>query len=214
MAENTDTSANPAFEPAGTTSAARTSATPGPGSDFSSAAYVASAAGAGVAPGVELSAAGSEARSRFTTALDEARAGVDALRAEAADRTAAYRARAAEASNEWADQTRALSGQARDQALSLANEGKARASDGLAALGRTVADNAPALDEMLGTRYGDYARQAARAMQESAARIESKSYAELGEEAREFIRTNPAVAFGVAGVAGYFMARLFGHSDD
>mgnify|MGYP000951480368 CR=1 FL=1 len=88
--------------------------------------------------------------------------------------------------------------------------------DAISSLGKIVSDNAGVIDEKLGTRYGDYARTAARSMQETAAKIEAKDLAELGEDAKEFVRKKPGVAIGIAAVVGFFVARLFrgGSSDE
>ncbi len=72
-----------------------------------------------------------------------------------------------------------------------------------------MADNAPTLDEKLGPKYGDYARSASRSLQETAAKLDSKSVEELGEDAREAVRRNPGKAVGIAAIAGFFLARLF-----
>ena len=72
-----------------------------------------------------------------------------------------------------------------------------------------MADNAGTLDEKLGPKYGDYARSASRSLQETAAKLESKSVDELTEDAREMVRKNPGAAVGIAAVAGFFLARLF-----
>ena len=72
-----------------------------------------------------------------------------------------------------------------------------------------MADNADTIDEKLGTRYGDYARTAARSMQETAAKIEAKDIGELGEDAKEFVRKSPGLAIGIAAVAGFLVSRLF-----
>jgi hypothetical protein len=70
-------------------------------------------------------------------------------------------------------------------------DGKAKASDALTTLGKVVADNAGLVDGKLGEKYGDYARSAARSIQETAAKLESKDLAELGDEAKSFVRKNP-----------------------
>ena len=103
--------------------------------------------------------------------------------------------------------------QARERAAELAVEGKAKASDAIAGIGQIVAENAPAIDEKLGPKYGDYARSAARTMQETAARLEAKDLNELGDDAKEFVRKSPGLAVGLAAVAGFMIARLFKKSD-
>ena len=96
-----------------------------------------------------------------------------------------------------------------------AREGKARASDGLTTLGKTVSDSAATIDDKLGAQYGDYARSAARTLQNTAAKLDAKDLNELGDDAREFVRKSPAAAVGIAAVAGFFLAKLFrGRSGD
>lgn len=155
-----------------------------------------------------------QARSRFNAAIDEARAGVAALRADAMDKSAAYRKTAADGAADWVEDARAMGDQARKRAGELAKEGKTRASDGLAALGKSVSDTAASIDDKLGKQYGDYARTAARTMQEAAAKLDAKDFGEMGDDAREFIRKSPGAAIGIAAVAGYFIARMFRGSDD
>ena len=65
-------------------------------------------------------------------------------------------------------------------------------------------------DEKPGEQYGDYAHKASRSLQETSAKLESKSVEELGEDAREMVRKSPGVAVGVAAVFGFFLARLLG----
>lgn len=151
-----------------------------------------------------------EARTRFNSALEEARAGLDALRTDAKERGANYRAMATGTTSDWMDDVKAFGSDARKRAEEVAKTGKSRASDGLSALGRVVSDTATVVDERLGAKYGDYARSAARSMQETAARIEAKEVDELGDDVREFVRKSPGAALGIAAVTGFFLARLFG----
>ena len=149
----------------------------------------------------------SDAKAKFSRALEEAKAGARELTAEA-------RGRAAARTSDWADDARAYGEQAKARAGELAVEGKTRASDALAGLGKLVSDNAPSIDDRFGSRYGDYARSASRKMQESAAALESKSLDEIGDDAREFVRKSPALAVGLAAMAGFMIARLFSSSKD
>lgn len=160
---------------------------------------VGAASGSAVA---EPTLAKSEAKTRFNAALDEARAGAAALRTEATDRAASYRAQAGSKSGEVSEQAKVKAGE-------LAVEGKAKASDAISALGKMVADNAAVIDENFGPKYGDYARNASRTLQENAARLEAKSVDELGEDAKEFVRKSPGLAVGIAAVGGYMLARIF-----
>ncbi len=160
-------------------------------------------------------AAAPAAKAKFAAAIDEARAGATALREEATAKAGAYKEQLAAKSEDWVAEAKDLAGQAKDRAGTLAVDGKAKASDALSSIGQIVADNAGTIDEKLGTRYGDYARTAARSMQETAAKIEAKDINELGDDAKEFVRKSPGVAIGLAAVAGFLLSRLFkGSSKD
>ena len=98
---------------------------------------------------------------------------------------------------------------ARTRAGELATDGKAAASDAIASLGKTVGETAEQIDERFGEQYGDYARSASRTLAETSAKLEAKSVEEIGEDAREMVRKSPAVAVGIAAVAGFLLARLF-----
>ncbi len=151
-----------------------------------------------------------EAKSHFNAALDEAKAGAAALKAEAGVRADEYRTRAKGKGEELKGDARVYGDKARGKAGEMAVEGKGKASEALAALSRMVSDNANKLDENFGAQYGDYARSAARNLQESADKLEQKSVEELGEDAREFDRTKPGTAVGIAAVGGFLLARLYG----
>jgi ElaB/YqjD/DUF883 family membrane-anchored ribosome-binding protein len=142
------------------------------------------------------------AKSRFNAALDEAKAGAAALTAEARSRGSSYTTQARKSGDDYA-------AQAKTKAAELARDGKSKASDALSTLGQTVADNAGTIDDRFGTKYGDYARTASRSLQETAAKLDSKSVEELGEDAREMVRRNPGAAVGIAAIVGFFFARLF-----
>jgi ElaB/YqjD/DUF883 family membrane-anchored ribosome-binding protein len=171
-------------------------------------------AAAGMPKGAAVAAA-APAKAKFAAAIDEARAGTKALRDEATAKAGAYREQLAAKSEDWVAEAKDLAGQAKDRAGTLAVDGKAKASDALSSIGQLVADNAGTIDEKLGTRYGDYARTAARSMQETAAKIEAKELNELGDDAKEFVRKSPGLAIGLAAVAGFLLSRLFkGSSND
>jgi hypothetical protein len=150
-----------------------------------------------------------EAKARFSKALDEARAGALALGSEARERAKSYGTQAQARSEDWVDEAKTYGKQAKVKGKELAVEGKAKASDALAQLGKAVSDNAGQIDERFGTQYGDYARTASRSLQETAAKLDAKSVDELGEDAREFVRKSPGLAIGLAAVAGYMLARIF-----
>lgn len=150
-----------------------------------------------------------EAKARFARAVEEAKAGVQALGKEAQGKAGAYKEKIAGAGTEFADEAKAKGAQAKDVAADLATQGKAKASEAMSALGTLVADNAAVIDEKVGAKYGDYARSAARSMQDAAAKLDAKDINELGEDAKEFVRKSPGLAVGMAAAAGFLIARLF-----
>lgn len=155
------------------------------------------------------SAGTGEAKVKFAKAIEEAKAGATALTAEAKAKAEGYRDQLSAKSTDWVDEAKDIAGQAKVRAADLAVDGKAQASDAIATLGKLVGDNATTIDEKLGTRYGDYARTAARTMQESAAKLDSKDINELGDDAKEFVRKSPGLAVGIAAAFGFLIARLF-----
>lgn len=166
-----------------------------------------------VEPEVAASSGAAEAKSRFNRAIEEARAGVAALKDEALERGNAYRAQATDRAQDWQGEARNYVDQAKDRAAALAVDGKARASNALGSVGKTIEDTAGTIDEKLGVQYGDYARSAARSIQGAATKLEQKDLNELGDDVREFVRKSPGTALGIAAVAGFFIARLLRSAD-
>jgi ElaB/YqjD/DUF883 family membrane-anchored ribosome-binding protein len=160
------------------------------------------------------SATGGAAKERFTKAIEEAKAGAQAIRDEAVGRAGEYRERLAGTSSDWVDEAKNVTGQAKERATELAQEGKVKTTEALKGLSKLVNENAPAIDEKLGLKYGDYARSAAQSIDGAAAKLEAKELAELGEDAKEFVRKSPGLAIGMAAVAGFMLARLFKGSDE
>jgi hypothetical protein len=164
----------------------------------------------------KAAAPAADAKAKFAKAIEEAKAGAQALAGQAQEKAGAYRAKAASQSEALLDDAKEYGAQAKEKAGELAREGKAKASEAISGLGQIVADTAPTIDEKLGAKYGDYARSAARTMQESAAKLEAKDLGELGTDAKEFVKKSPGLAVGLAAVAGFVLARLFrgGSSDE
>ena len=155
------------------------------------------------------STAKEEAKSHFARAMEEAKAGAQALGKEAQDRAEAYRGKLNERADDLKTEYSSRSGEARDRAYDIATEGKAKASQAISSLGRMIEENAVKLDEQVGPKYGDYARTAARTMQDQASRLEDRTLEELAADAREFVRQSPGLAVGMAAAAGYMVARMF-----
>lgn len=169
-------------------------------------------------PAAEAAAAVAEAipaaKARFSAALDEARANAATLTKGVQDTAEAYREKLTDRSESLIEEAKVLGEQAKERAAALALDGKTRASDALSGLGKIVADNASVVDDKLGAKYGDYTRTAARQIQETAAKLEAKDLAELGDDAKEFVRKSPGLAVGLAAAAGFIMARFFKRSED
>jgi len=101
-----------------------------------------------------------------------------------------------------------LSGQAADRARGFVGQGLERSAEALANVGKLVGDTAAGLDERLGPEYGEYARRAAAAIEDTANSIASKDPDELIEDTREFVRRSPGIAIAGAAIVGFALARL------
>jgi hypothetical protein len=153
-------------------------------------------------------------KARFSRALDEAKAGAQQLGKEAQERADLYREKLTATGSELAGEAKARAEQAKDKASGLAVEGKAKASEALGTLARLVEDNVGIVDEKVGAKYGDYARSAAKGLNDAAARLEAKDLNELGEDVKQFVRTSPGLAIGIAAAGGFLLARLFKGSNN
>jgi len=149
------------------------------------------------------------AKSHFAKAVEEAKAGAQALGKEAQGRADEYREKLNQAKDDLASKGREKSGEAREKAYDYANQGKAKASQAISGAAKLVEDNAATIDEKVGVKYGNYARSAAQSIQEAATSLDEKSFEELGEDAKQFVREKPALAVGLAAAAGFMLARIF-----
>ena len=149
------------------------------------------------------------AKNHFTKAMEEAVAGARALGGEAQNRAGEYREKLYQKKDGLTGDAKIRTDEYKDKAMGVAMDGKARASSALAGLGQLITENAGTLDEKVGVKYGDYARGAAQSVQDMASRIDEKSLEELGEDAKEFVRTSPALALGLAAATGYLLGRVF-----
>ncbi len=151
---------------------------------------------------------------KFAKAIEEAKAGAQAFGKEARESAGAYRDKLTDASTDWVGEAKAMGDTAKVRATEMAKDGKAKASDAISSLGKIVSDNAASIDEKLGSKYGDYARTAARTMQETAAKIDAKDVNELGDDAREFVKKSPGMAIGIAAAVGFMVSRMFRKGSD
>lgn len=161
-------------------------------------------------PGMTPGATGAEAaKNHFSRAVEEALAGARALGDEAQVRAGEYKEKLYQKKDGLTGEAKVRSGEYKEKAFGFADEGKAKASEALASLSQLIVDNASTLDTKVGPQYGDYARQAARSVQDAALRLDEKTFDELGADAKEFVRTSPALALGIAAAAGYMLGRVF-----
>lgn len=97
-----------------------------------------------------------------------------------------------------------------DKAREVAGEVKDMTSDAVHGLARIISDSAGAIDDNIGPKYGDYARTAAQSVSDAADRLRAKPVDEIAEDTREFVRTKPGTALGIAAVASIVLAKIFG----
>jgi hypothetical protein len=101
-----------------------------------------------------------------------------------------------------------LSEQAAGKARDFVGQGIERSAEAIANVSKLVGDTASGLDDRLGEDYGNYARRAAEALENTANKLASKDPDELIGDTREFIRKSPGVALAGAAIAGFALARL------
>jgi ElaB/YqjD/DUF883 family membrane-anchored ribosome-binding protein len=106
------------------------------------------------------------------------------------------------------DQVTSLRGQATDRARGFADESKGRVTGLLENVSEVINDAAKSVDERLGEDYGDYAHRAADAVADFAGRIRDKSVDDIFDDTRDFVRKSPAIAIGIAAVAGFALIRV------
>ena len=106
------------------------------------------------------------------------------------------------------DQVTNLRGQAAERARGFADEGKGRVTGLLEDVSEVINDAARSVDERLGEDYGDYAHRAADAVAGFAGRIRDKSVDDIIDDTRDFVRKSPAIAIGIAAVAGFALIRV------
>ena len=106
------------------------------------------------------------------------------------------------------DQVTSLRGQAAERVRGYADEGKGRVTGLLEDFSEVINDAARSVDERLGEDYGDYAHRAADAVAGFAGRIRGKSVDDILDDTKDFVRKSPAVAIGIAAVAGFALIRV------
>ncbi|MEO1170172.1 MAG: hypothetical protein AAFW97_15820 [Pseudomonadota bacterium] len=116
------------------------------------------------------------------------------------------------------DEAANLKTQATQQARDYATQGKDKATGAIKDVSAAMDDAAKSVDDRLGENYGEYARMAAGAVSSLAEKIEAKDVDDMVRDVENFVRRSPAVAIGIAAVAGFAIARLvksgLGETDD
>ena len=108
----------------------------------------------------------------------------------------------------FADTASGFTEQASFKARDYAVQGKDRAVDALDNVANLVTDAADQVSERLGDQYGGYIRQAADAVSGLATTLRDKDTDELIGDARDVVRSSPAIAIAAAAAVGFLLARV------
>ena len=90
----------------------------------------------------------------------------------------------------------------------VVGDGLSKGSEAIGSMSRLVGETAGNIDESLGAEYGDYARSAAKFLDDTAQKFASKDPDELVDDVRQFVRKSPGMALGAAAVVGFAIARV------
>lgn len=112
------------------------------------------------------------------------------------------------------DAPRGIFDQASATARKAATRGKDRAAGGIDELAELIEDVAKAIESRLGDQYGAYARKAATAISGVSGNLRDKEVDELLDDARAFVRKQPAIALGAAAAIGFALTRIVKAGDD
>lgn len=152
------------------------------------------------------------AKSHFSKAVEEAKIGAQALAEGYRDKIRHSRDDlAAQARTRTDDVQAKADGFAADvleKATQAAYEGKTKTSQALVGISNVIDENATLIDEKVGPQYGDYVRTATQSLRKTADKLEGKSFEELASDTREYVRTSPWQAVGMAVFAGYLIGRI------
>ena len=102
-----------------------------------------------------------------------------------------------------------FAGEATDAARRAATQGKDKAAEALTGLSKLANEAASAVDQHLGSSYGDYARKASTGVENAAAKLQAKDVDELVADATDFVKKRPAMALGALAAVGLVLVGLF-----
>ena len=106
------------------------------------------------------------------------------------------------------EQVSTLRSQASDKARGFADDGKTKATSLLDDVSEVIDEAAQAVDRKFGEDYGDYGHRASSAVSGFADSLRSRTIDDLIDDTRDFVRKSPALAIGIAAVAGFLLVRL------
>jgi len=108
----------------------------------------------------------------------------------------------------FADTASGFTDQASSRVRDYTAQGKDRAVEALDNVASLVTDAADQVSEKLGDQYGGYIRQAADAVAGLATTLRDKNTDELIGDARDVVRSSPAIAIAAAAAVGFLLARV------
>ena len=108
----------------------------------------------------------------------------------------------------FGDTASSFTDQAGAKARDYAAQGKDRAVEALDGVASLVGDAAGQVSEKLGEQYGGYIQQAADAVSGLAGTLRDKDADELIDDARNAVRSSPAIAIAAAAAVGFLLARV------
>jgi ElaB/YqjD/DUF883 family membrane-anchored ribosome-binding protein len=106
------------------------------------------------------------------------------------------------------EQVSTIKSQAGTRIRGMADEGKEKATGLLDDFSEVITDAARAVDGKFGEDYGAYAHRAAGAVSVLADKVRTKTVDDLIDDTRDFVRKSPAIAIGIAAIAGFALVRL------
>ena len=108
----------------------------------------------------------------------------------------------------FSDTAASFTGQAAERVRDYTAQGKDKAVETLDGVASLVGDAANQVSEKLGDQYGGYVQQAADAVSALAGTLRDKDADELIDDARNAVRSSPAIAIAAAAAVGFLLARV------
>jgi ElaB/YqjD/DUF883 family membrane-anchored ribosome-binding protein len=106
------------------------------------------------------------------------------------------------------EQVSTIKSQATTRIRGIADESKEKATGLLDDFSEVIGEAARAVDGKFGEDYGSYAHKASDAVSSFAEKVRGKTVDDLIDDTRDFVRKSPAIAIGIAAIAGFALIRL------